>query len=387
MKITLIHPHDILSAPWTIRIVKIAESLQKRGHSVRLIYFPYADRRKKYRTRFAVPDTLEVIDLPKKKARLFQTMRRLREISADSDIIHFQKCNPHAAFPALWAAFRNDVPVHYDWDDWETGICREWSKSPLEPFVMSRYEAKLPLLVDSMSAASHALRERAVKIGFPPDRIADAPVGADLTAFHPDNSGVEIAEKYGLVYPTALYLGQLEGGSFGHLFLEAASLVFKEVSEVNFLVVGGGGNLPRLKEQAEKLGIAGNTVFTDYVHHEDVPAIVSAADIAVATFEETDYSVCKSPLKIAEYMAAGKSVVATDIGEVPRMLGDAGKLVKPDNIRDLATKILELLYDPDLRLRLGIKARQRAESVFNWDQTAGNILVAYEKAINEGPWN
>jgi len=110
---------------------------------------------------------------------------------------------------------------------------------------------------------------------------------------------------------------------------------------------------------------------------------MAAADIAIACFEDNDITRCKSPLKIAEYMSCGKPIVASNVGEVNTMLGGAGVLTEPDNPEDLARGIIKLLGDEPLRKRLSVKARQRAEEIYNWENTARNLIKAYVLAVDK----
>ena len=82
-------------------------------------------------------------------------------------------------------------------------------------------------------------------------------------------------------------------------------------------------------------------------------------------------------MKIAEYLASGKPIVASNVGEVKRMLGGAGVITSPGDVQNLAEGITKLLDDELLRKRLRIKARERAEEIYNWENTAENILSVY----------
>ncbi len=90
----------------------------------------------------------------------------------------------------------------------------------------------------------------------------------------------------------------------------------------------------------------------------------------------------KRPLKICEYLAAGKAIVASDVGEVFRMVQGVGELTRPGDVGSLAAGIRKLLADDHLRRELGTRARARAEEKYNWQVTAENLLVAYKRDIN-----
>jgi glycosyltransferase involved in cell wall biosynthesis len=107
------------------------------------------------------------------------------------------------------------------------------------------------------------------------------------------------------------------------------------------------------------------------------------ADVCVACFEDNGITRCKSPLKIAEYLASGKAIVASNVGEVEHMLGEAGILVEAGRPEPLAEKIVYLLSRDNLRRELGIKARQQAERVYNWKVSSSTLLHAYERGVKK----
>ena len=147
------------------------------------------------------------------------------------------------------------------------------------------------------------------------------------------------------------------------------------------MIVGDGYQAEELKKLALRLNFDGKLIFAGGVSHELVPQYIAAADVCVACFEENEVTLCKSPLKIVEYLACGKAIVASNVGEVSSMIGDAGILTSPGDVHSLADGILRVLQDKNLKNNLERLARQRAEREYNWTVTAENLLRAYEKAI------
>ncbi len=385
MKILMVHPHDIYSVlePWTIRATALARRFAAQGHEVRLVYH-VLDKTQTLEDAAKRQDfDFETIPLIRYNKTLYNKTRYLTDLARWSDIVHFQKSLAYAAVPAVGAGLLANRPIHYDWDDWEYGIYMYRPLNMLLGTSMNIVERLLPRLVDTVSVASAELERMCLEIGVKGSHIFEAHVGADLDRFHPSVDGSAVREEHGLQGKVVLYLGQLHGAQYLEIFLNAASELKKKRSDITFLVVGGGDRFGELHAIAESLGITDCTVFTGPVPQARVPEYVAAADIAVATFEDTAQTRCKSPLKVVEYMAAGKAIVASGMGEVVRMLDSCGILVPCGNHDAVVDGIETYLDDPDMARENGRKARIRAEQKYNWDVTAENLLRAYRLAVGE----
>jgi glycosyltransferase involved in cell wall biosynthesis len=147
--------------------------------------------------------------------------------------------------------------------------------------------------------------------------------------------------------------------------------------QIKYMIIGTGSKLNEAKEFAYKLGVYDKIIFTGYIPHHSLPQYIAIADICVASFENNPVTLCKSPLKIAEYLASGKAIVASDVGDIKRMVEGAGLLVAPGSPSELAEGIIKLLKDEDLRINMGLKARKQAETKYNWRYSAENLERAY----------
>lgn len=386
MNILLIHPHDIYSTiePWTIRIVSCAREFVKMGHTVKLVYFPRLNDKNKVGV---CTYGIEVIAFDRRPGPhvLLMNIKRMCTLAGWSDVVHFQKCFYWASLPALCAAYLANKPLHYDWDDWEEKIwyesCGKGLHSRFIGLFFKLLERVLPVLSDSVSCASSRLKEIAVTFGMDEEYIFDSPVGADTEKFFPDIDSHWVREKYGIAADEklALYIGQLHSAQHVDLFIKGANIVLHRQPRVKFMIVGEGFLECQLKQLVHTLGLEEKVIFTGAVDHDMVPAYICAADVCVAPFRDTEVTRCKSPLKIAEYMACGKAIVASNVGEVRKMLGGIGVLVEPGDCYDLTEGILKVINDEALGKKLGKAARFRAERKFNWSHTAANLLQAYRK--------
>jgi glycosyltransferase involved in cell wall biosynthesis len=118
------------------------------------------------------------------------------------------------------------------------------------------------------------------------------------------------------------------------------------------------------------------------VAHERVAALLDACDILVAPHvplaDGSEFF--GSPTKIFEYMAMGKGIVASRLGQIGEVLvdGETALLVQPGDVEELRAAILRLVESEELRKRLGTRAREVAKRDHTWVRNAKRVLDAYK---------
>jgi glycosyltransferase involved in cell wall biosynthesis len=177
----------------------------------------------------------------------------------------------------------------------------------------------------------------------------------------------------------------LQVGNFfpykGHVDLvEAASTVVEGVTRAHFLLAGREeGTGEEVKRRIEALGLA------DRVHilgpRNDIPALMRAADLVVHPSHEEGF-----PNTILEAMAAGKAVVATNVGGIPEavMDGETGILVPPRRPDRLAEALLALLNDPERAARMGKAGRRRVVDAFPLGKMVREVEEMYDRLLEGG---
>ena len=246
--------------------------------------------------------------------------------------------------------------------------------------LLKRAARSLPALV---LANSNAVAT-AIGAGRESPRVVRVYNPVDLDRFHPDRSGTRIRAALGVALDAPLVgmVAHLTPWK-GHLdFLSIAMTVTSALPTARFLIAGGAiyetsghkGYADSLMRRTVDLGLGGRVLFLGA--REDVPDILSALDVLVHC------PTAPEPFGrgVAEAMAVGKPVVAARNGGIPEIVEHdvTGLLVTPGDVRGFSTAVLRLLRDPELRQRLGIAARLRAESLFPVDQHAEQVLDAYK---------
>ncbi|MFM7225251.1 MAG: glycosyltransferase, partial [Actinomycetota bacterium] len=165
-------------------------------------------------------------------------------------------------------------------------------------------------------------------------------------------------------------------GSFRRFHaLDLAVAAVAEVPGAALLLVGDGPERRRVEAEAAARGV--RTVTTGTVPHAELPDVLAAMDAAVVV-AATGQTFHYSPLKLAEYLAAGLPVVAPAIGEPGARIrdGEDGLLVAPGDPAALAAALRRLRDDPALRVRLGTRAREVAAESWSWDRSAERVIAA-----------
>ncbi len=163
------------------------------------------------------------------------------------------------------------------------------------------------------------------------------------------------------------FVGSLKPWHGVDILIDAVSRLARTRPALRLLIVGDGPQRAVLAEQVTSSGLTDRVVFTGAVPADAVPRYVAAVDVAAAPYLPAD-DFYFSPMKVAEAMACGRPVVASRIGPIESMTGDAALLVEPGDPVALAAAIVGLLEDPARRVNLGVAARRRALGQLSWER-------------------
>jgi hypothetical protein len=134
---------------------------------------------------------------------------------------------------------------------------------------------------------------------------------------------------------------------------------------IRFAFVGDGADKQRLRHRVAEHGLR-NVTLLPGIPHEQVPALLAAADICLVPLRDMPLFSSFIPSKMFEYLAAGKPVVAALAGEAAQILREAGAwVVSPADSEALATAIRVLAADPQQRHAMGLQGRCYVEKHFD----------------------
>ncbi|MBN9590225.1 MAG: glycosyltransferase family 4 protein [Alphaproteobacteria bacterium] len=195
--------------------------------------------------------------------------------------------------------------------------------------------------------------------------------GADLSDGASEAEASAIRRRFG-IGPNDVVLGFAGFVRAWHGVEWAVDALAGVPSNVHLLVVGDGPALPALSERAAVQGVAERVHFTGRVPHGEMAAHMRAFDVALQP-AAVAYA---SPLKLFEYMALGRAIVAPDQPNIREVLvsGHNGLLFEPGNRAAFAWAVTRLCEDWILRRHLGDSARRTVETApFTWTSNAGRI--------------
>lgn len=164
--------------------------------------------------------------------------------------------------------------------------------------------------------------------------------------------------------------------------IRALPHVLRKNPDTRALLVGDGEMKEELIEMSGQIGVSDKVIFTGAVPYEKVPLYINAAEICI--LPKIPLRSGYSPLKLFEYMACSRPVIATKTNglEILEEKG-AGLLVNPENSQELADAITRLLEDPALRRQMGENGRKYVVEDRSWESVAKKVAEVCEETLQE----
>ncbi|MGQ9881101.1 MAG: glycosyltransferase family 4 protein [Armatimonadota bacterium] len=211
----------------------------------------------------------------------------------------------------------------------------------------------------------------------PDSKIAVIPYGLDASFNPTDARRLEpmVRERYRLPKEFLLFVGTLEPRKNLSRLLEAYVLASRRVSLPPLVLVGAPGwRSERILALARQQGVEGQLHFAGYISRENLPGVYAAAQALLYPSLYEGFGL--PPL---EAMGCGTPVLASNVSAVPEVIGDAGVLINPYDVQEMAEGILRIAQDETLRQRMVERGLERAQR-FRWDEAAHQTLSVIEQA-------
>lgn len=274
-----------------------------------------------------------------------------------------------AAFLALVLRFLFRVDYIYDMD---SSLAMQVVEKltflrPLQP-LFSFFEKAAVRNSCGVVAVCQALVD--IAVGYAPDkrivRLEDISLLEDS-----QETGESLRERYGIVGPIMLYVGNLEGYQGIDLLLDGFQLALEGGAEGNVVIIGGSPeSISFYRDKARSLGIGERTFFCGPRPVDQLGAYLAQADILLSPRIQGN----NTPMKLYSYLDAGKAVLATRLATHTQVLNDACSCLVEPNSESMGAGIVRLLADPGLCAGLGQMGRKIARENYS--------LAAFQRKLS-----
>jgi glycosyltransferase involved in cell wall biosynthesis len=367
----LYHHRTLADGAEGIHIAEMVAAFRELGHEVQVLGLAAGDRASQRRgliagLRDALPQWL--FELASTAGNVVEYLDVRRAIGRFTPHLLYKRHGRNDV-GALLAARRAGVPAVLEVNCLFTGTgYRDYEPVALERVAAALEDRALKLATHRLAVSTPLARQIDARTGA---GTVVVPNGADPCRFDPSKADTR-SVRARLGWESAFVVGWsgvLREWHGLELLLDAAA----RVPECRLLIVGDGPARATVEARALSLGLAGRVAVTGRLAHEAMPDHVAAMDVAVVAHDGTGVA---SPMKLLEYMAMARPVVAPRLDNIRDVVDDGrtGLLFPPGDAAGLAAALERLRADPGLRARLGGEARAAVVSTRNWEANARRVL-------------
>ncbi len=372
------------------RALYLARGLAKQGHEVVIMCTPH-ERQWRFVTREDTQPGVTILLSPNYLgglfssgwdpgtiiARLFWSLRQ-----KDFDLVHGFESRPTVIFPGLYWQRLRGAKLLLDWCDWfgKGGSVEErpspFVRAVLRPFE-TFFEDYFRRYADGVTEFSSFLHNRAVELGVPPDRVIHISNGSNVDELYPIPQD-EARAAVGLPpdVPIVGYIGAIfERDAL--LMAEAFNRIRQSKPQARLLLIGYVNvNVEQWMDEPDAVWRTGR------IPYAQINQYLGACDVCWMPLGDSGANRGRIQLKLSDYMAAGKPVVATDVGDGAGWIRRwKFGLLAPDDPDALARQVTTLLDDPELRATMGRRGREIGEAKFRWDDIAIKLMGFYQQVL------
>ena len=307
---------------------------------------------------------------------------------------------------------RFNLPLIVEHNGSEGWLARNWGTPLLMERLASRAENACLRHAHLVVTVSNVLKDELVSRGVEADRIVAVPNGVDANEFDSNRFSAEeivgLRKRYGIPADALVvtFVGTFGPWHGAEVLAQTAREMAATAPEwlagrkLHFMFVGDGARRIVVEAVTAEPATRKCVTITGLIDHRDIPLHLAASDIFVSPHvRNPDRSpFFGSPIKLFEYLAAGRPVIASDLNQIGEILagcphiginadgqnapvdGACGVLVKPNDVHALAQAVKFLAENPEWREAAGRNARLRALERHTWDKHLKAILAGLQNA-------
>lgn len=309
-------------------------------------------------------------------AQLPAEYRLLREVKPDAIIMRYSEYVSLAGL-ARWFG----IPLILEFNAPLSEMTSYDKEHKHFPRLLKWFEDRVLGQVSSIMCVTSAAKAMLEERGVAPERIFVNHNGVDSTRFDPGRAdGASVRERYGLKDAFVVgYSGFFKPWHRLELLVEALAALPGD-QDIRLLLIGDSHNRGALDEAIAAHGMGARVTVTGLLPHEEVPDYIAACDACIIPYHQ-DYC---SPIKLFEYMAMKRPVIAVNTPGIAEIItdGENGLLTPAGDSAALADAILQLQGDADLQTQLAERACELVHAEYSWEMNARR-LVERARALKE----
>lgn len=271
----------------------------------------------------------------------------------------------------LKACINSGLPVIFESHDAGLHLRLKWLDNHWKNYIVKAARSRHPFYLVSIS---QALNQFWISKGVPAHKTLVLHDGFDAEMFKNQIEKQQACKMLHIV-PTktiATYTGSL----YPNREIENILSLAEHFPLATFLIVGGPENQKLIYEQQARNKNINNVIFTGRVPHKSIPLYLFASDILLGLWSSKVRTInyC-SPLKVFEYMATGRNILAHGFPTIKEVLrhNENAIICEPENFNDLKNKFNTLICNED-SIEIGLNARKEAFQKYTWSLRAKEIL-------------
>ncbi|MCI0330427.1 MAG: glycosyltransferase family 4 protein [candidate division Zixibacteria bacterium] len=376
----------------SIHIREFTKALKEAGHKVTTAVARLGDSRRKTKDVYElpkmgidffhqeIPEQFHLLAETRAFARNFGLKKLLKKIPAKKFDLIYERYSLFGIAGLSWAK-DNKFPFVLEVNSPMVEEAKTHRQLMLEPLAKA-VEGYLFSNAGHLVAVSEAVKEYIHSVA-PSASVTVVPNGVDIRPFLAVRAANGAPGKHGEGKFTVGFVGSLKPWH-GLEFLLEAFRRLPEDQNFELKIVGDGPLRPSLEKLAHKLGIHSRVAFTGVIDFEEIPRTLRTLDALVAPYPHMD-GFYFSPLKIFEYMAAGRPIVASRIGQVAEILENEKNalLVPPEDPEALASALFRLKSDRTLGEKLGKQAQKMVKVKHTWKNRLHTIQEIFESLMDK----
>lgn len=306
---------------------------------------------------------------------------------------------------------RFGLPLVMEYNGSESWLSKNWGTPLTFEKLAMRAEEVCLRHAHMVVTVSDVLRDELISRGVEADRIVSCPNGADTNAFNPERYSIkdiaELKARYGISKETQVvtFVGTFGPWHGAEIFARALRDIadndprWLEANKLNFMFIGDGVRRPVVEALTKDPKIKPYATITGLIDQHETPLHLAASDILVSPHvpNPDGSAFFGSPTKLFEYLASGRPVIASDLGQIGEVLdgcpsieealsggeqtpdGACGILIEPENVSELALAIKFMVENPGWRKKAGKNSRKRALARYTWNHHVKEILDGLER--------